>query len=87
MQNYDDLIKRNEDLWIRLKGDSASKAVTKKEIQKLVQDMVEFVEEDHPANEIAMFYPLGCIENLGFLLDDSNPDKSHKFSDDVDGVR
>ena len=44
--------------------------------------MVEFVEEDHPANEIAMFYPLGCIENLGFLLDDSNPDKSHKFSDD-----
>lgn len=82
MQNYDDLVKRNEDLWKRLKDDSTSKAVTRKEVQKLVQDMVEFVEEDHPANEIAMFYPLGCIESLVFLLDDSNPDKSYRFSDD-----
>ena len=48
MQSYDDLIKRNEDLWNRLKDDSMSKTVTRKEVQKLVQDMIEFVEEDHP---------------------------------------
>lgn len=43
--------------------------------------MVKFVEEDHPNDQKVNFYPLGRIESLDFMLDDSNPEQSFKFAD------
>lgn len=44
--------------------------------------MVKFVEEDHPKDQKVKFYPLGLIESLDFMLDDSNPEEIFKFADD-----
>ena len=44
--------------------------------------MKQFIKEDHPKEEIRSIYPIGMMETLGMLLDDSNPDKSAVFKAD-----
>lgn len=67
MQNYDDLIARYEIV----------EKLNKKEVEQLYDDMYAFVHEDHPSSEKSHFYPLGLMESLTFLLDDSNPEKRY----------
>lgn len=82
MMNYEDLVRRYDELWKRLKDNKERKKVTRQEIKELAEDMAIFIKEDHPNNEKTKFYPLGYLESLGFLLDESNPDKTIKFADD-----
>lgn len=84
MQNYDNLLKRYDELWKRLnlEDDNGVSIVTRKETEQLRGDMVKFVEEEHPKDQKVKFYPLGLIESLDFMLDDSNLEQSFKFADD-----
>lgn len=82
MQNYPDLVLRFKNLKQRLQNKEKRKYVTRKEIIILANDMTEFVKEEHPEEEKRTFWPLGYLENIFFLLDESNPEKSFKFADD-----
>lgn len=82
MQDYNSLIKRYEELKNKIRDEHTRKYITRKETQKLLEDMCLFMKEDHPEEEKVKFFPFGMIESLGMLLDDSNPEKSFRFCDD-----
>lgn len=62
MQNYKELINRYNQI---------NSSTSQEDIKKLMQDMEEFVSEDHPREEKVKFaWPLGLLESLGFLLNE-----------------
>lgn len=81
MQDYNSLIKRYEELKNKIRDEHTRKYITRKETQKLLEDMCLFMKEDHPEEEKVKFFPFAMIESLGMLLDDSNPEKSFRFYD------
>ncbi|WP_270525749.1 hypothetical protein [Longibaculum muris] len=79
MQDYKDIVRRFN---LIFETSEEPLPVTKKEAEKLYDDMKQFIKEDHPKKEIRSIYPIGMMETLGMLLDDSNPDKSVIFKTD-----
>lgn len=67
MQDYQDIVNRFNRVL------KEPKSVTKEEAMQLYADMVAFIQEDHPIREIRHIYPIGMMESLGMLLDDSGP--------------
>lgn len=79
MQEYKDIVRRFD---LIFKTSEKPLLVTRKEAEQLYEDMKQFIKEDHPKEEIRSIYPIGMMETLGMLLDDSNPDKSAVFKAD-----
>ena len=79
MQKYKDIVKRFNTIF---KSIEYPIPVTRKEVEQLYEDMKQFIKEDHPKEEIRAIYPLGMMESLGILLDDSDLDKSAVFKAD-----
>ncbi|WP_270525627.1 hypothetical protein [Longibaculum muris] len=79
MQEYKDIVRRFD---LIFKTSEEPLLVTRKEAEQLYEDMKQFIKEDHPKEEIRSIYPIGMMETLGMLLDDSNPDKSGVFKAD-----
>lgn len=61
MQSYEDLIKRVK-----------NKSNTQEEWKQLKSDILEFLEEDHPDEEKGKFVPLGYLEMVSMICDDSD---------------
>lgn len=80
MQDYKDIVKRFNMIF---KSDEYPIAVTRREAEQLYEDMKQFIKEDHPIKEIRSIYPIGMMESLGMLLDDSDPNKSAVFKADM----
>ncbi len=79
MKSYEDIKKRFDSIF-----DNEECPLTRKEAEKLYQDMCEFIKEDHPEKEIRSIYPIGMMESLGMLLDDSDPKQPEIFKQSTD---
>ena len=55
MQNYDELIRRFNNMMKKLKNKDTVNTVTKEEIIQLKNGMIQFVKEDHPSMKRVCF--------------------------------
>lgn len=76
MKDFDDIVRR-----FNLIFDEKC-LLTRKEAEQLYDDMREFIHENHPIEQKRALYPIGMMESLGMLLDESNDEKTFKFKAD-----